>query len=308
MKIAMIGTGGVGGYFGGRLAQAGHSVTFLARGAHLEALQRQGLTVKSIEGDFQLHSIEATDTISAIGPVDLVLLGLKAWQVKEQAPELTSLLHANTLVLPLQNGVTAAHDLQPAVPEGHILGGLCRIISKIEGPGVINHFGFPPTITFGELDGSTTDRSEKLRQLFEATPGIKVELTSTIQAELWKKFIFICLGGLQAVTQVPLELLRSTPESRALMLRLFQEIQAVGQARGVSLPDDLAERTLAFVDTLLAEATTSMARDLWEGRASELHQLNGAVVRMAEELSMEVPVNCFVYHALLPLENQARKG
>lgn len=307
MKIAIIGTGGVGGYYGGRLAQAGHTVTFLARGQHLKALRSQGLTVKSVSGDFHLPEVQATDTLASIGPVDLVMLGLKAWQVKELAPQLTTLLHSDTLVLPLQNGVTSAEDLQPAVPKAHILAGLCRIISKIESPGVINHFGFPPTITFAEVDSSPSDRTQHLQTALNAAEGIKAEIPQDIQVELWKKFLFICLSGLQAVTRVTFDALRETPESRALLLGLFQEIQAVGQAKGVALPNDLAERTLAFVDTLQADGTTSMARDIWEGRPSEIHELNGAVVKMADQLGVEVPINRFVYHSILPLEKLARK-
>ncbi|HAA12107.1 MAG TPA: 2-dehydropantoate 2-reductase [Cytophagales bacterium] len=306
MKIAIIGTGGVGGYFGGRLAQAGHSVAFLARGQHLEVMRAQGLTVKSVNGDFHLPQVQATDTIAEIGSVDLVMLGLKAWQVKELAPQLSNLLHDNTLVLPMQNGVTSAEDLQPAVPKAHILAGLCRIISKVEAPGVINHFGFPPTITFAEYDSSPSERTQQVKTILETAQGIKAEIPKDIQVELWKKYLFICLSGLQAVTRVTFDALRKTPESRALLLGLFQEIQSVGQAKGVALADDLAERTLAFVDTLQADGTTSMARDIWDGRPSEIHELNGAVVKMADPLGIDVPINRFVYHSLLPLEGLAR--
>ncbi len=163
MKIAIIGTGGVGGYFGGKLAKAGYDVTFLARGEHLSALQQKGLTVKSILGDFAVSPVKVTDRIDAIGLTDLVILSVKAWQVRAISKELLTIINKDTTVLPLQNGVLAANELMENLGRQNIIGGLCRIISKIEAPGVINHFGLEPSILFGELDNTVTrtDRSNQ---------------------------------------------------------------------------------------------------------------------------------------------------
>ncbi len=158
MKIAIIGTGGVGGYFGGKLAKAGYDVTFLARGEHLSAIQQKGLTVKSILGDFTIDPVKVTDRIDTIGLTDLVILGVKAWQVRDISKELLTIIKKDTTVLPLQNGVMAADELMENIRNENIIGGLCRIISKIEAPGVINHFGLEPSILFGELDNTVTER------------------------------------------------------------------------------------------------------------------------------------------------------
>ena len=168
MKIAIIGTGGVGGYFGGKLAKAGYDVTFLARGEHLKAIQQNGLTVKSIKGDFKVDSVKATDRIDTIGLVDLLILGVKAWQVKDISYVLKTIIHKDTVVLPLQNGVLAVDELKESIKKENIIGGLCRIISKIDSPGVINHFGIEPTIIFGELDNSKTERLYKIKTVFDS--------------------------------------------------------------------------------------------------------------------------------------------
>ena len=159
MKIAIIGTGGVGGYFGARLAKAGFNVIFLARGAHLKALKNNGIYIKSIDGDFKINPVKATGTIEDIGMPDLIIVAVKAWQVKEVASGLCKIIHNNTRIIPLQNGVLAAEELGDQLNRKYILGGLCRILSKIESPGVINHFGVNPTIVFGELDKSVSVRS-----------------------------------------------------------------------------------------------------------------------------------------------------
>ncbi|MEM9327821.1 MAG: 2-dehydropantoate 2-reductase, partial [Bacteroidota bacterium] len=192
MRIAVIGAGGVGGYFGGKLAVAGHEVTLLARGRHLRAIQENGLLVKSIHGDFKAEVL-ATDQWAEIPPVDLVLVAVKAWQVQEVREHLKSILHESTVVLPLQNGVVAAKELSEVLGEGPVLGGLCRIISKIEAPGVINHFGATPSIILGERQGGTSHRSENIAQSLNEA-GIQAIDSPDIRVDLWKKFIFICVG------------------------------------------------------------------------------------------------------------------
>ncbi|MBE0654571.1 MAG: NAD(P)-binding domain-containing protein, partial [Bacteroidales bacterium] len=186
MIIAIIGAGGVGGYFGGKLAKADYDVTFLARGEHLIAIQQKGLTVKSILGDFAIDNVKVTDRIDTIGFTDLVILGVKAWQVRDISKELLTIIKKDTTVLPLQNRVMAAEELRENINQVNIVGGLCRIISKIEAPGVINHFGVEPSILFGELDNTGTERIDLIKAMFDKA-GISSKISEDITADLWKK-------------------------------------------------------------------------------------------------------------------------
>ena len=306
MKIAIIGTGGVGGYFGGRLAKAGNDVTFLARGKHLEAILSRGLIVQSIKENFTLQPVQATDSITSIGKVDLVLLCVKSWLVKEMAKDLLPLLKEDTIVLPLENGVMAAEELRSVIPAHHVLGGLCRIISKIEAPGVIRHFGVDPTIVFGELNNEKSERVVQLKEVFESA-GFNARISHDIQADLWKKFIQICVSGLLGVTRVPYGGIREVKETREIMIALFQEVYDLSQKMGINIEPEFVEKTVGVIDGFDYNASASLARDIWEGRPSELEYQNGTVVRLAEKYGLDVPVNQFIYSALLPQERKARK-
>jgi len=307
MKIAIIGTGGVGGYFGGRLAKAGHDVTFLARGKHLETMLSRGLIVQSIKENFTIQPVQATDSIAAIGEVDLVLLCVKSWLVKEMASDLLPLLKEDTVVLPLENGVMAAEELQSVLPSQHVLGGLCRIISKIEAPGVIRHFGVDPIIVFGELNNKKSERVVKLQVAFEKA-GFNARISHDIQADVWKKFIQICVSGLLGVTRVPYGGIRDVKETREMMIALFQEVYALSQKIGIRIEPEFVQKTVDVIDAFDYNASASLARDIWEGRPSELEYQNGTVVRLAAKYDLDVPVNRFVYAALLPQERKARKA
>ena len=307
MKIAIIGAGGVGGYFGGKLARAGYDVTFLARGEHLNAIQQNGLTIKSIQGDFTVAPVKATDRISAIGSVDLVILAVKAWQIKEIATELAVVAGRDTMVLPLQNGVSAADELKEVLEEKNIIGGLCRIISKIESPGVINHSGIEPVIVFGELDNAETARIQKLKAVFDHA-GITARISDDIMADLWKKFIPICVSGLLAVTGTTYGELRELRETRQLMIELLDEIFRLSKQIGIRIEPDFVAKAVAFIDTFPYDSTSSLTRDIWQGKPSELEYQNGTVVKLGELYKVETPVNRFVYNCLLPMEIKARKG
>ena len=306
MKIAIIGTGGVGAYFGGKMAKAGFDVTFLARGAHLKAIREKGLTVKSILGDFHLDSVKANDTIKKIGESDLIILALKAWQINEVAAELKSIVGENSLILPLQNGVVAVEELKTFFPEKNIISGLCQIISKIESPGVVNHFGVNPKIIFGELDNSTTLRIQKIKQLFDAS-GINSEISEDIKAALWKKFIPICVGGLLVVSKTTYGELRELKETRQLMIELLQEIYNLSQKIGIHIESDFVEKAIAFIETFPYETTSSLTRDVLEGKPSEIEYQNGTVVKLGIQYGIDTPINRFVYNCILPMELKARK-
>ncbi len=307
MRVAIIGSGGIGGYFGGRLAQGGHEVTFLARGKHLQAIQTQGLSVKSILGDFVINPARSTDKIEALDRPDLVLVCTKAWQVKEVAPQLSSIIHKDTIVIPLQNGIEAIDELSEHIDQSNLIGGLCRIVSKIEAPGIINHFAIEPQIIIGEIDHSSSHRIKQLAETIKQS-GIDARTTGNIDVELWKKFIFICTGGLLAVSRSNYGEVRATLETRKMMTDLLYEGFELARCNDINLGDDFVEKTLGFIDTFPPDTTSSLARDIWEGNPSEIDYLNGSVLKMAEKLSLVVPVNKFIYHSVLLMEKKARNS
>lgn len=306
MKIAVIGAGGVGGYFGGTLLKAGYDVTFLARGGHLNEILQNGLTIKSIRGDFKIDSVKVTDNINSIGLVDLVILGVKAWQVKDIAKDLKIIIKKDTVVIPLQNGVLAVEELNEHLKRENIIGGLCRIISKIDSPGVINHFGIEPTILFGELDNSITDRVNLIKDMFDKAK-ISANISGDITSDIWKKFIGICVSGLLAVTKTTYGELRKLKETRQLMIELLTEIYVLSQKMGIQIESGFISKTISAIDSYPNESTSSLTRDVWEGKPSEIEYQNGTVVKLAEKYKVDVPVNRFVYNCILPMEIKARK-
>lgn len=306
MKIAIIGAGGVGGYFGARLSAAGNDVRFLARGKHLDAIKKNGLFVKSINGDLHLQEVRVFDEIAALGKVDLVIVAVKSWQVKEVAEKINGLLNEKAMVLPLQNGILAAEELSLHIPQDKILKGLCRIFSLVDGPGKILHQGVDPTIIFGEGNNNKTARVEHLSSIF-ANAGIKHKIAEDIDAEIWKKFISICLSALMAVTKTTYGELRTIPETRKLMLELLNEVYTLALEAGVRIEADYIDKAVAFIETFKYQATASLTRDIWAGRPSEIEYQNGTVVRLAEEFGIHVPLNRFVYYSLLPGERKVRE-
>jgi len=303
MRIVVFGTGGVGGYFGGRLAHAGEEVTFIARGEHLRAIEAKGLRVDSPGGDFVVHPARATDDANEVGATDLVILGVKAWQVPEAARAIKPLVGPNTTVLPLQNGVDAVPQLVAALGSENVIGGLCRIVSFVVEPGHIRHAGFSPTIIIGELDNIRTERITKIEDVLKHA-GLDTTIAPDIQVALWTKFLFIAsFSGVGALANAPAGVLRSDPERRAQMLSAMGEIYALAHARGVNLPSDSVEKVMAAVDALPEDATSSMQRDIAAGKPSELESQNGAVVRMARESGIEAPTHTLIYQTLRPLES-----
>ena len=306
MRIAIFGTGAVGGYFGGRLAQDGEDVVFIARGEQLRALQDQGLRVDSFEGDFVLRPVRATDDPARVGVVDAILVGVKAWQVTEAAQAMHPLVGPETFVVPLQNGVQAPDQLAAVLGAEHVLAGLCRIVSSVVEPAHIRHAGLEPYVAFGELDNHHSERAERLREAF-ARAGVAVEIPPDIQVALWKKFLFIAsFSGVGAVTRAPARVLRSLPETRHMLEQAMHEVLAVAGARGIALSEKVIRQTMELIDSLPPGGTASMQRDIMEGRPSELESQNGAVVRLGQEVGVATPLHAFIYHSLLPLESRAR--
>ena len=306
MKIAFIGIGALGGYFGGRLAKAGNDVVFIARGATLEALRKNGLRVESPLGDFSLPQVRATDDPESAGQVDAVFVTTKAWQVPDAAQQIRSLVGPETVVVPLQNGVEAYDQLAAALGPAPVLGGMCHVIALVTAPGVIRHGGLNPVITVGEWNNVRTLRLEKLVACLAAA-GLEVRVPESIQVALWEKFEFIAsIGGVGGVTRAPIGAMRSVPETRSLLERALQEIAGLANACGIPVPGQSVASTMKFIDSLPPDGTASMQRDLVAGRPSELEAQSGAVVRLGRAKGFRTPVHEFIYQALLPGELRAR--
>ena len=306
MRLAIFGTGGVGGYFGGRLAQAGEDVTFIARGEHLRAIRTSGLRIGSRDENFVIHPAKATDDVSEVGEVELVILGVKAWQVPEAASTMKPLVGPNTTVLPLQNGVDAASQLVSELGPDRVVGGLCRIVSFVVEPGHIRHAGFTPSIIIGELDNRRSERITKIEDIFKHA-GIEISIAADIQIALWIKLLFIAsFSGVGAMANATADVIRKDPKWREHILNAMKEIYALAHARGIKLPADSVDTVMASVDALPEDATSSMQRDIAAGKPSELESQNGAVVRLAREAGVDVPTHALIYQTLKPLEDRAR--
>jgi 2-dehydropantoate 2-reductase len=288
------------------LAQSGVEVIFIARGAHLHAIRDQGLHIQSPLGDFVLSPAQATDNPTQVGPVDVVLVGVKTWQIPAAIDTIRPLLDPETGVIPLLNGVEAADQLAAALGRNHVLGGLCKIFAFITEPGHIRHAGIDPSILFGELDNRSSPRARKLYQTFLAA-GVRATIPTDIHVALWEKFLFgASTSGLGAVTRAPMNVLRELSTTRQMLEEAMHEILAVAHARSIALPSSSVSEAMALVDSLPVGTTASMQRDIMAGRPSELEAQNGAVTRLGGEAGVATPLHSFIYTSLLPQELYAR--
>jgi len=292
MKIAMMGAGGVGGFFGGRLANAGFDVTFIARGKHLEALRREGLTIENEpQGDIHVARVKATDRPSDVGPVDLVILSVKLWDTADAARAIAPMVGASTGVLSLQNGVVKDDILREFFPASQVMGGVGYVATHISRPGVIHQTGTMQRIVVGEYDGRASERARFLHEAL-VKAGVKAELSPDVRRALWEKYVF--LVGLSATTTTmrkPLGPIRGNAQSRAFLLDVMREVVAVGRALGVDLPEDFADQRLAFADTLPQDMTSSMHHDLERGNRLEVKWLSGGVVDLGRKAGIATPAN-----------------
>ena len=300
MKIAIVGTGGVGGYFGSRLAQAGCDVHFIARGAHLQAMKESGLKVESSLGDALIKPVNVSSDPASIGPVDFALVAVKLWDTEAAARSVKPLVGPHTAVISLQNGVEKDAVLERFVNKANIVGGICYIAASIRAPGIIEHAGKMARVVFGEMDRQRTPRCEALlKALLDA--GVTADLSLDIQREIWEKFVF--LVGLSATTsliRLPIGPIRSDAFTRAVLLDAMDETVKVAIAKGIRIAPDYAATRLEFCDTIPATMMSSMQIDLARGNRLELDWLSGAVVRFGLELGVPTPVNRMVYAALKP--------
>ena len=300
MHVAVFGAGGIGGYLGARLADAGHEVDLIARGAHLDALRSDGLVVESVAGDTTVD-LTATDDPADIGPVDAVLVCVKSHDTREVAANLGPLLGADTAVVSFQNGVDNERWLADAIGESHVVGGVAYIFSTIKEPGVVEHTGGPARFVYGELTGERTERIKRLDAALRACDGVEAVLADDIEVELWRKFAFICAhSGMTAATRLPLGEIRDSEESWRMYQRIIAEVCAVARANGVALPEDTTEEWVDFAAELDADSYSSLHYDLTHEKAMELDGLNAAVVRHAAGIDVDVPMNEAVTAVLRP--------
>jgi 2-dehydropantoate 2-reductase len=302
MRIAIVGAGGVGGYFGARLCQGGADVVFVARGAHLEALRRDGLRVESPLGDIHIPHVTATDDAADLGRADIVWLCVKLWDTDASVRAIRPIVGPATGIISFQNGVQKDDALREAFGAGAVMGGVGYIASRIARPGVVAHTGTMQRLVFGEYDGRRTARAEALLDAC-VRGGINAELSPDIRTAIWEKFVFLVgLSGSTTTTRMTIGPVRSHPRSREFLHELMRETVSVGRALGVALPVDYADQRMAFVDGLPDAMTSSMHHDLAGGRRLEVSWLSGGVVQLGEKAGVPTPMNRAVWSVLAPQE------
>ncbi|HKH10336.1 MAG TPA: 2-dehydropantoate 2-reductase [Rubrobacter sp.] len=300
MRIAVIGVGGTGGYFGGLLARAGEDVTFIARGDQLEAIRARGLTVESsLAGTFTVD-VRSTDDASEVEPVDLILFCVKTYDTEAAAEGARPLVRPDTMLLSLQNGIDNEERIARAAGHSAGLGAAAYVVSAIKAPGVVAQTAGPGRIVLGELGGGNSERTDRLRDALQRA-GIAAEVHPNIRAVLWQKFLFICaFSGATAVSRLPIGTVLADPVARELFRGTSEEVEAVARAGGIDLPDDCVEQALATAAAVEPWGSGSLYGDLVGGRRLELESLNGEVVRRGGEHGVETPLNFAIYAALRP--------
>jgi len=311
MRIAVFGAGGIGGYLGARLAAAGEEVVLIARGAHLGTIQADGLRVETPTGELHATPALATDRVERVGAADVILLGVKAWDVPAAARAVRPMVRAGTAVVTLQNGVEAPTDVAEVLRADRVIAGVAGVRSVVVGPGRIRHVGgVDPNLIIGELVGERGRRSsERAEQLCTALERAKVTVmvAPDIEAWLWGKLAAAAaLGGVGAVVRVPTGIWRQVPEALAMLEQVANEVIAVARARGLELPGGVVDLLKATVAALPHDHRASLAEDIVEGRSSELEYWNGAVVRLGRQAGVATPVNELIYASLLPREKRVR--
>jgi 2-dehydropantoate 2-reductase len=305
MHIAVIGTGGIGGPYGASLAKAGADVTFVARGAHLAAMQANGLKIEGDRGEITIRPAQATDDIASIGPVDYVLFCVKLWDVESAGEQIRAIVGSRTAVIPLQNGIDAAERLVPILGREAVMGGTAFITGSIVAPGIVRQTGTYQQMTFGELDRRPSARGEHLKALCAAA-GFDGILSPDIMVPVWQKFILLVpLSGLNALTRRPLGEYRGDPDLYALLEATLRETIAVGLAEGVNLPPGSFDKTLAQIHAMPPYHMVSMGNDLLRGNRLELPWFAGKIVELGRRHGIPTPANGFIYAALKLYANGA---
>jgi 2-dehydropantoate 2-reductase len=303
MRFAILGSGAVGGYYGARLARAGHDVTFIARGAHLQAIRERGLRVRSPAlGDFTVHA-PATDDTATVGPVDVVLLAVKTYDSGPAMAAIPPLLAPSSCVVTLQNGVDSAAELAEAVGAARVIGGTTYIATALVEPGVVEQNGTHRRIVIGEVFGELPRETERVRTLAGvlANADIQAEAVQDGRVAIWEKFVMLAaVAGFTGAARLPIGPIREDPHCRAQFLEACREIERVARAEGIPVAADISDRILAYIDTIPASMRSSLLIDLSAGRRIEVEALQGAVVRRAARLGHAVPIMSTLYAVLRP--------
>jgi 2-dehydropantoate 2-reductase len=300
MRVAVMAAGAVGGYFGGRLAAAGHDVAFIARGAHHDAIRRDGLKIESALGDLHLKDVNVTDDPKQVGPIDVVLFAVKLWDTETAGEQTRPLVSSNTRVITLQNGVDSVERLVPILGDDAVIGGTTYVVVTIAGPGVIRHTGTIARIRCGRLDRRPDPVLAGYVEQIKAA-NMDVTLSDHILLDIWKKFVLLSgTSGITATTRQPIGVIRDDGDMRAFLYKLMQETIAVGRAAGVEfLPDFQAEldRSVATFHPMMK---ASMANDLDAGNRLELDWLAGRIVALGRKYGIPTPTQESVYAILKP--------
>jgi len=300
MKIAVVGAGGVGGYFGGLLATGGHHVSFISRGEHLRALKEDGLQIKSPHGDIRISNTISTNDPKEVGQVDYIIIAVKNYHLEDVARQLSPLIGPATTVVPLLNGVEAHEVLAKEIGRDKVVGGLCTIISMIESPGVIRQTSQIRKIVIGELDLSPAERVERIVKAW-ADVGVQASQSTNIFSEIWTKFTFIAsFGGVTSLSRANAGEINKFEGTRKIFMEAMREVENVAVANGVKLEASAVESGVKVAQSLEPTSTSSMQRDVAEGRPFELEAFSGKIVRLGNELSIETPIHRAIYWLLLP--------
>jgi 2-dehydropantoate 2-reductase len=303
MKIAVMGAGAIGGYFGGRLAKAGFDVSFIARGAHLDVIRKNGLKVLSPLGDFTIHPATVTDDPAEVGPVDVILFMVKNYDTLRAAEQIRPLVGPDTAIIPFQNGVEARAMLSNVLGARHVLGGVAFIPASIQEPGVIKHNAELAKLVFGEFDKQITPRALSFLDALEKA-GVTGEIPADISMVLWSKLMFLTsMSAINCITRQPVGLVQSDGETIALYMDAMREVAAVAVAHGVSLGEEAIADNMALAKSFPPNNKTSMFQDLEAGRRLEIDYLSGAVVRLGREKGIETPIHRTAWVAIKPWIN-----
>ncbi len=303
MRIVVIGTGGVGGYFGARLTEAGENVTFVARGAHLEAIKSRGLTVYSALGDMHLKDVQCTENTRDIGHADIVMITVKLWATDEAIQAAKPLLGKNTGIISFQNGILAEESLIAAYSSQHAMGGVANIAALIEEPGVIRHNGNMASLAFGELNNTQSERAQSLLTACSRA-NIKAEIPDDINRAIWEKYIrLVTMSAMTTLCRMPIGPIRDEVHTRNLLSQILAEIIDVGKAKGLKFSDNVLQEQLDIIDGYPPSMVASMCGDLRRGYPLEVPWFSGTIVRLGKELNIPTPANGFVYAALKLFEH-----
>ncbi len=303
MRIVVIGTGGVGGYFGARLTEAGENVTFVARGAHLEAIKSRGLTVYSALGDMHLRDVQCTENTRDIGHADIVMIAVKLWATDEAIQTAKPLLGKNTGIISFQNGILAEESLIAAYSSQHAMGGVANIAALIEEPGVIRHNGNMASLAFGELNNTQSERAQSLLTAC-GRANIKAEIPDDINRAIWEKYIrLVTMSAMTTLCRMPIGPIRDEVHTRNLLSQILAEIIDVGKAKGLKFSDNVLQEQLDIIDGYPPSMVASMCGDLRRGYPLEVPWFSGTIVRLGKELNIPTPANGFVYAALKLFEH-----